>query len=123
MGQWFQGHWPPSWLYLNIAIKELFPILLALRLWPNILVDKRLLVLCDNEAVVYVINSQTSKDKKLMSLIRTMTVSLMRNNVILRAKHVPDALSRFQDTPELRRQYGLEQVQSVIPPNLLPWLL
>ena len=64
MGQWFQGHWPPSWLYLNIAIKELFPIVLALHLWPNILVDKRLLVLCDNEAVVYVINSQTSKDKK-----------------------------------------------------------
>ena len=127
-GQWFQGQWPPSWLGLNIAIKELYPIVLALYLWPGFLADKRLLVLCDNEAVVYVINSQTSKNKELMSLIRTMTVSLMRNNVVLRAKHVPgkknimaDALSRFQDTPVLRKKYGLAQVKSVIPPGLLPW--
>ena len=65
-----------------------------------------------------------------MSLIRTMTVSLMRNNVILRAKHVPgkqniiaDTLSRFQDTPELRVQFGLNHLQSVIPQHLMPWPL
>ncbi|KAK2172315.1 hypothetical protein NP493_974g00020 [Ridgeia piscesae] len=47
-----------------------------------------------------------------------------------RAKHVPgktnviaDAQSRFQDTPDLRRQYGLKPMQSVIPPDLLPWPL
>lgn len=126
--QWFQGHWPLSWQNFNIAVKELFPIVLALYLWPHVLKDRRLLVLCDNEAVVHVINNQTSKDKQLMSLIRKLTVALMKNNLILRAKHVPgkqnriaDALSRFQDTPELRRQYGLEPVPSVIPSDLLPW--
>ena len=130
IGQWFQGYWPPSWQDFNIAIKELFPIVVALILWSNILKDKHLLILCDNEAVVYVINSQTSKEKHLMSLIRTMTVSLMRNNVILRAKHVPgkqniiaDTLSRFQDTPELRMQFGLNHLQSVIPQHLMPWPL
>ena len=129
-GQWFQGLWPPSWMAFNIAIKELFPIVLAIRLWPSVLTDRRLLVLSDNEAVVHIINNQTSKDKQLMSLIRTLTVSLMQNNVIIRAKHVPgktnviaDALSRFQDTPDLRRQYGLKPMQSVIPPDLLPWPL
>jgi hypothetical protein len=129
-GQWFQGLWPPSWMAFNIAIKELFPIVLAIRLWPSVLTDRRLLVLSDNEAVVHIINNQTSKDKQLMSLIRTLTVSLMQNNVILRAKHVPgktnviaDALSRVQDTPDLRRQYGLKPMQSVIPPDLLPWPL
>ena len=127
-GQWFQGRWPPFWQQFHIAIKELFPIVLALRLWPNSLKDQRLLVLCDNEAVVHVINNQTSKDKDLMSLIRQLTVALMNNNLILRAKHVPgklniiaDALSRFQDTPELRQQYGLEPLPSVILPELLPW--
>ena len=120
IGQWFQGYWPPSWQYFNIAIKELFSVVLALILWSNILKDKHLLILCDNEAVVYVISSQTSKEKHLMSLIRTMTVSLMRNNVILRAKHVPgkqniiaDTLSRFQDMPELCVQFGLNHLQSV----------
>ena len=57
IGQWFQGYWPPSWQKFNIAIKELFPIVLALILWSNILKDKHLLILCDNEAVVYVMNS------------------------------------------------------------------
>lgn len=88
-GQWFQGHWPSFWSDLNIAIKELFPIVLALHLWPSVLRDRRLIVFCDNEAVVHVINNQMSKDKKCMSLIHTMTVLLMQNNVILRAKHVP----------------------------------
>ena len=51
-GQWFQGPWPLSWREVNIAIKELFPIVLALSLWPHLLKDGRLLVLCDNAAVV-----------------------------------------------------------------------
>ena len=115
---------------VNIAVKELYPIVLALILRSNVLADKRLLVLCDDEAVVHVINNQTCKEQYIISLIRTMTVIIMRNKVILRAKHVPgkkniiaDALSRFQDTPEIRDQYGLVQLQSVIPPDLLPWPL
>ena len=129
-GQWFQGPWPLSWPEVNIAIKELFPIVLALLLWPHLLKDGRLLVLCDNAAVVHVINNQTSKDKHRMSLIHRLTVSVMQNNLILRAKHVPgkhniiaDALSRFQDTAALRRQYGLAPAQSPIPPDLLSWAL
>jgi hypothetical protein len=63
-----------------------------------------------------------------MSLIRQLTVVFMNNHLILRAKHVPgklniiaDALSRFQDTPKLRQQYGLAPVPSVILQELLPW--
>ena len=112
--QWFQGYWRISWQAFSIAVKELYPIVLALILWSHVLADKRLLVLCDDEAVVHVINNQTCKEQNIMSLIRTMTVTMMWNNVILRTKHVPgkkniitDALSRFQDTPEIRNQYGL----------------
>ena len=88
-GVWFQGSWPASWLDKNIAVRELFPIVLALKLWSSQLCSKRLLILCDNEAVVYVINDQTSRDSNLMSLIRTMTVLVMQHNVILRANTFP----------------------------------
>ena len=29
-GQWFQGYWPTSWQAFSIAVKELYPIVLAL---------------------------------------------------------------------------------------------
>ena len=91
-GVWFQGSWPAFWLDKHIAVRELFPIVLALKLWSSQLCGKRLLILCNNEAVVYVINDQTSRDSNFMSLIQTMTVLVMQHNVILRAKHVPSKL-------------------------------
>ncbi len=52
--------------------------------------------------VVYIINNQTSKDKRLMSLLRCLVVSCMQHNIMIRAKHIPglfnvaaDAFSRF----------------------------
>ena len=129
-GKWFQGKWPLSWLDKHISVKELFPIVLALKMWPSYLRDMQLLVLCDNEAVCYVINKMTSSEVGLMSLIRKLTVSLMQLNTVIRAKHVPgksnvlaDMLSRFQDTPQILRKYGLDSDPSVIPQDLLPWPL
>ena len=56
------------------SVKELFPIVLALKICPSYLRDMQLLVLCDNELVVYVINKMTSSEVGLMSLIRKLTV-------------------------------------------------
>ena len=129
-GKLFQGRWPLSWLDKHISVKELFPIVLALKILPSYLRDMQLLVLCDNESVVYVINKMTSSEVGLMSLIRKLTVSLMQLNTVIRAKHVPgksnvlaDMLSRFQDTPQILGKYGLDSVPSVIPQDLLPWPL
>ena len=55
--KWFQGRWPSSWLNLNIAINELYPIVLALALWSHDLKDKRLL--CDDESVVQYSRART----------------------------------------------------------------
>ena len=85
----------------------------------------QLLVICDNEGVVYVITAMASSE---VSLIRKLTVSLMQLNTVIRAKHVPgkshviaDMLSRFQDTPQIFGNYGLDSVPSVIPQDLLHW--
>ena len=87
-------------------------------------------MLCDNEAVVFAINNQSSRDPGLMSLGRTMTVAMMRQNVVVQAKHVPgksnvvaDTLSRFQDSPAMLAKYGLDPVRAAIPRALLPWTL
>ena len=126
-GKWFQGSWPCSWEQKRITIKELFPIVLALKMWLSHLRDRHLLILCDNQSVVFIINALSSRDSSLMSLVRMMTVTIMQYNIVIRAKHVPgkhnvvaDMLSRFQDSPQILRKYGLDAAPSVIPRDLLP---
>ena len=125
--KWFQGGWPSSWEQKHITIKELFHIVLALKIWSSHLRDRRLLILCNNQSLVCIINAQSSRDSCLMSLVRMMTVTIMHFNIVIRAKHVPgkhdvvaDMLSRFQDSPQIIRKYGLDTVPSVIPLDLLP---
>ncbi len=126
--QWFQGGWPVTWRDVNIAAKELLPIVIAVRLWSGSLCNKKLLMLCDNIAVVYVINTQTSKDKRLMSLLRSLIVTCMQSNIMIRAKHIPglvnvaaDALSRFHNQVAFISMPSLRSTPTAIPDSLLPW--
>ena len=87
----------------------------------------QLLLLYDNEEVVYVINKMTSSEFGLMSFIRKLTVSLTQLNTVILAKRVPGnsnviagMLSRFQDTPQILGKYGPDSVPSVVPQELLP---
>ncbi len=101
---WFQEKWHTSWRKCSIAVKELLPIVLAIQIWSANLSNKRVLMLCDNESVGYVINNQTSRDKVIMSLLQSLIVTCMQHNILIRAKHIPgvnniaaDALSRFRN--------------------------
>ncbi len=58
---------------------------------------------CDNLAVVTIINTKRSKCKKIMSLVRRLTLLTLQHNFYFKACHVPgvsneiaDSLSRFQ---------------------------
>lgn len=89
--------------HYQIAIKELFPIVIALEHWGQGLRDSKVLFLTDNMAVVEIINKQTSKEKVLMTLIRRLVLSALRFNILFCAKHIPgkhnviaDRLSRLQ---------------------------
>lgn len=59
--KWYANEWPATMSHLQIAIKELFPIVIALELWGDLLENKNVLFLTDNAAVTCVINRQTSK--------------------------------------------------------------
>ena len=114
--EWFNGAWLPSQQPHNITYKELFPIVIACHLWGSGWSRKRIQFLCDNEGVVAVITSGTSKDQSIMQLLRLLFLSSARYNFKVMAKHVPgktnsiaDALSRFnmqaffQLAPQARR--------------------
>jgi hypothetical protein len=53
---WFANSWTKSLHCDQIAIKELFPIVIALKLWGKYMVNSKVLFLSDNQAVVEVLN-------------------------------------------------------------------
>ena len=75
--QWTFGQWEPEVLTCHIKVLELYPIVLAIKLFSNSLCNKSVLILTDNEALVPIINKGTSKDSQIMKLIRIMVVQCL----------------------------------------------
>ena len=63
---WFFGQWNEEWLAQNITLKELYPIVLAIEVWGTQIANRSICFNCDNEALVYVLNKQSSSEKQVM---------------------------------------------------------
>ncbi len=100
--QWFAGQWPQGCSDLNIAIKELIPIVLAASAWGSAWARKRVIFKCDNAAVVSLLRQGSCRDRHLSFLLRELTILAICNSFTFTAVHIPgkcnvhaDALSRF----------------------------
>ena len=103
IGHWFSGSWTELQHPLSIAYKELFPIVVAAHVWGNQWLARRIQFLSDNESVVAILKSGTSKDRNLMVLLRYLTRLAIRHSFSftassIRGKDYPvaDAISCFQ---------------------------
>lgn len=126
--KWFALDWEkvPGLTKCQIAIKELFPIVVALELWGTVLRNKKILFMTDNMAIVYAINKQTCKDKGLMKLIRRLVLQALSHNILFRAKHIAgksntlaDHLSRFKFQEAFQVAPHLNRTQTNVPNSLL----
>ena len=109
-GAYFDGHWVaapwPKALQKcapDITFKELFPIVLAIYLWGHHFANKKVIFHCDNQAVVCMINKQTTRSPSSMHLVRCLVSVCLVKNIVFKAVHIPglenniaDALSRLQ---------------------------
>ena len=125
---WIQGLFPSKWKDTNIAVKELLPIVLSVRLWGPSLTNKRIIFFCDNLAIVAVINKQTSKNSSIMALLRSLVVVCLKYNIMFTAKHIPgkrniiaDLLSRSQISSAQEIAPQLDKEPQQIPAEWLPW--
>ena len=125
--QWAYGTWPDSWKDHHISFLEFFPIVLGLCLWCSQLKNKRVVFITDNESIVYIINKQTAKDPKLLSLLRTLVLICLRNNILFRARHIKgarnilaDSLSRLQVDKFRALAPGMNPEPTPLPVQLLP---
>lgn len=124
---WFYGKWPDSWIGTNIIILEMFPIVVSISIWASKLENKCILFHTDNQGLVEVINKKTTKDKKLLALLRALVLQCLKHNILFRAIHVPgvlnvkaDALSRLQVTKFKSLGQGMDREPTLVPVPLLP---
>ena len=128
-GKWFQGKWPNSAPNAySIAWMEFFPVLVAVVLWGDSLKGKRIIIRSDNEAVVAILNKQTSKCPRIMKLVRFFVLQCLKNNIAFCARHIEgklnniaDALSRFQ-MERFRSLAPAAEPEGIVVPEFL-WRL
>ena len=108
-GKWFYGRFDkdlvPQSCKASMALFELYPIVMAAVLWGEQWCRKRIVVHCDNSAVVEIINKRRSKVPFIMKFVRKLVWHQAQNNFVIKAKHIgtafnsiADSLSRFQIT-------------------------
>lgn len=124
--EWFSGSWDRSQVSQSIAYKELFPIVVAAHVWGHHWFRQHILFRSDNQAVVYILTTRTSKVPCIMQLLRKLLSSAARFNFSFAAQYLPgvhnniaDALSRFnwQEFRHLAPQAQQDPV--TVPQHLL----
>ena len=129
-GEWFQLEWPESWSDTHITVKELLPIVIAVALWADRWRGTTVRCLCDNAAVVAVVNSGSSKCEKVMHLMRSLFFLAVQQDITLVAQHIPgvenreaDALSRNDHLFFLAQNTGAQRTATIIPQELVQALV
>ena len=127
---WFQLSWDKASANLQIAIKELAPILVAAMIWGHKWEGSTVTAHCDSEAVVYILNSRYSRDNYLMHMLRILFFTEAHFRFELCAKHIPGVLNTSADylSRNQLREFHIsvphaDTHQSHVPPSLLQWLL
>ena len=93
--------------HLHITQLEMLNIVVALKIWANVWKDQRITLLCDNLAVVEVLNNGKTRDPYLATCARNVWLLMSTFNIHLNICHIPgkknniaDLLSRWDQTAE-----------------------
>ena len=104
--EWTYGQWDKDFCEVNqpsIKYLELYAVAIGVLNWLKLFKDRKIILFCDNEAVVSMINNSTSKCKNCMILIRMIVLEGLTCNTRVFSRYVPskkngkaNALSRLQ---------------------------
>ena len=97
---WLYGIWPSAFLLTkpSIELLELFPIVLAIETWQDLLANQSVLVYSDNQAAVQVTNNLTSSCHLSMGLVRRLALTCMSRNILLNCEYLPGELNSTADS-------------------------
>ena len=123
---WFQGKWDDLWWSENnIALLELYPVYVALRLWASELSHTVVRIVTDNASVVAMLSDFYSRDRHLNTLLKECAFLVMSYNIVLQPQHiagtlnlVADKLSRYLPCPELSMDSFVTIPDILLPHNV-----
>ena len=130
--QWTFGQWPTNFITKyspSIEYAELFALLVAIYVWSPFLRNQRVIIFCDNQAVVAMVNNITSKCKNCMVLIRKLVLWSLQFNfrvfmkyIKLADNEVADSLSQldFDCFSYLAQEKHLDPMPQPLPDELWP---
>ena len=81
----------------SIEYLELYEVVTACLAWLNPYANKRIILFCDNQSVLSMINNTTSSCKQCMVLIRILVLHCMKLNICVFARYVNTKLNRRSD--------------------------
>lgn len=91
-GKWSFFQWLTSWavevVFRDMTFQEMVPVLLAMRILGKSLANKKVVMWIDNQALVEVLNRQTSKSRRLTHLVRSYVLITMKHNVCFKARYI-----------------------------------
>ena len=127
--KWWQWEWPQG-CSKGIAFKELFAVILSAAVWGKEWRGQLVRAHCDNEAVVHMMASRSSKNPELMHLLRCLFFieadcgfSLSVVHIAGTANILADDLSRNRLIFFLSKVPTAQQLPTPLPPPLLKVLL
>ena len=120
---WFKGVWEDQWWSeQNIALLELIPIYIGIKLWQTKISNNTLNILSDNESVVAMITSFYSRDKKINILLKDLALFCMTENIVVRIKHLAGSenilADRLSRNMEYAHQLPSQNTQYELPSQL-----
>ena len=91
---------------MNIAHLKMLDILVALTVWHQFWANSKIAIACDNEAVVYDLNTGRTRDLTLAAIAHNIQFEASRSNIELQVQHIAsikanviaDVLSRWTIT-------------------------
>ena len=96
---------PDEWLNINIAAKEMVPIAVAAALWKRSWRGQHILFRSDNEAVVWSINKNTTKDPSLLHVLRCFFFLAATFAFTYIGVHIPGKLNDAADALSRNRPH------------------
>ena len=95
-------------------MKELIPIVIGAIIWGHDWSGEIVRFICDNQAVVEIVNRGYSRDRTLMQLMRSLFFVAAKFNFLFKAAHVPGVENNIADAISIN-QLG---VAFVLKPEL-----